>query len=108
MEKRYYVYILASCRNGTLYIGMTNDIIKRAWEHKNKLAEGFTSKYGVDKLVYLEEFSDPENAIKREKRLKKYSRQWKLNLIEKQNSTWDDLYEGFVSGLPPALRQAGQ
>ncbi|MFH0771907.1 MAG: GIY-YIG nuclease family protein [Candidatus Omnitrophota bacterium] len=105
MEKRYYVYILANHKNGTLYIGITSNIIKRIWEHKDKAVKGFTSRYGVDKLVYLEEFSDPENAIRREKRLKKYSRQWKLNLIERQNSNWDDLYENFVSGLPEQVGQ---
>jgi putative endonuclease len=100
MEKRYYVYILANRRNGTLYIGMTNNIIRRIWEHKNKFVEGFSRKYGLDKLIYLEEFSDPENAIKYEKRLKKYNRRWKMNLIEKQNPHWQDLYETVVPGLP--------
>jgi putative endonuclease len=70
MKKNYYVYVLASRRNGTLYIGVTSDLIKRVWEHKSKLDEGFTSRYGVDKLVYYETFEDPENAIRREKRLK--------------------------------------
>ena len=94
MEKEFYVYILASKRNGTLYIGVTSDLIKRIWEHKNKFVEGFTKQYHVDKLVYFEQFRDPENAIKREKRLKKYTRKWKLDLIEKMNPEWDDLYEG--------------
>ena len=85
MEKEFYVYILASKRNGTLYIGVTSDLIKRIWEHKNKFVKGFTKKYHVDKLVYFEQFRDPENAIKREKRLKKYTRKWKLDLIEKMN-----------------------
>ena len=83
MDKNYYVYILASRRNGTLYIGVTSDLIKRTWEHKNKAVEGFTKRYGVDNLVYFEQFNDSENAIKREKRLKKYNRKWKLELIEK-------------------------
>jgi len=74
MDKNYYVYILASRRNGTLYIGVTSDLIKRTWEHKNKAVEGFTKRYGVDNLVYFEQFNDSENAIKREKRLKKYNR----------------------------------
>jgi len=93
MEKRFYVYILASKRNGTLYIGVTSDLTKRIWEHKNKLVKGFTEKYNVDKLVYYEQFLDAEYAIKREKRLKKYSRQWKINLIERLNPGWKDLYE---------------
>jgi putative endonuclease len=92
MDKNYYVYILASRRNGTLYIGVTSDLIKRTWEHKNKVIEGFTKRYSVDKLVYFEQFSDPENAIKREKRLKKYNRKWKLELIEKENPEWRDFY----------------
>jgi putative endonuclease len=100
MEKNYYVYILASKRNGTLYIGITSNLIKRVWEHKEKIADSFTKKYDVDKLVYVEYFRDPENAIKREKRLKKYKRQWKINLIEKDNPQWKDLYDMFVSGYP--------
>jgi putative endonuclease len=98
MEKNYYVYILASKRNGTLYIGVTSNLIKRVWEHKEKIADGFTKKYDVDKLVYVEYFRDPENAIKREKRLKKYKRQRKINLIEKDNPQWKDLYDMLVSG----------
>ena len=100
MEKNYYVYMLASKRNGTLYIGITSNLIKRVWEHKEKIADSFTKKYDVDKLVYVEYFRDPENAIKREKRLKKYKRQWKINLIEKDNPQWKDLYDIFVSGYP--------
>ncbi len=85
MEKSFYVYILASKRNGTLYIGVSSDMVKRVWEHKNKLVEGFTKRYGVDKLVYYEQFQEVESAIKREKRLKNYNRKWKLELIEKFN-----------------------
>jgi putative endonuclease len=96
MIKQYYVYILASRRNGTLYVGVTSNLVKRVWEHKEKLVKGFTSKYGVDRLVYYEIFDDPENAIKREKRLKEYKRQWKIDLIEKGNSEWKDLYEEIV------------
>ena len=105
MDKNYYVYILASRRNGTLYIGVTSDLIKRTWEHKNKAVEGFTKRYGVDNLVYFEQFNDSENAIKREKRLKKYNRKWKLELIEKENPGWRDLYEELVSGLPDQVGQ---
>ena len=100
MEKSFYVYILASQRNGTLYIGVTSDLIKRIWEHKNKLVEGFTEQYGVDKLVYYEEYRDAEYAIKREKRLKKYNRKWKTDLVEKSNPEWKDLYEEIISGFP--------
>ena len=105
MDKDYYVYILASQRNGTLYVGVTSNLIKRIWEHKNKAIEGFTQKYNVDKLVYFEQYHDPENAIKREKRLKKYDRRWKLELIEKENPEWRDLYTDLVSGLPDQVGQ---
>ncbi|MFH1678864.1 MAG: GIY-YIG nuclease family protein [Candidatus Omnitrophota bacterium] len=100
MGKDYYVYILTNKRNGTLYTGVTSDLIKRVWEHKNKFEEGFTKKYNINKLVYYEIYNDPENAIKREKRLKKYKREWKLNLIEKENPEWKDLYKEIISGLP--------
>ena len=93
MEARsYYVYILASKIGGTLYIGVTNDLIRRVGEHKLKVVDGFTKKYDVTKLVYFEQFDDPENAIKREKRLKKWNRAWKIRLIEEHNPTWNDLY----------------
>ena len=105
MDKNYYVYVLASQRNGTLYVGITSNLIKRIWEHKNKAIEGFTQKYNVDKLVYFEQYRDLENAIKREKRLKKYNRQWKLELIEKENPEWRDLYNELVSGLPDQVGQ---
>ena len=91
--KQYYVYITASQPNGTIYIGITSNLQKRIWEHKNKAVAGFTSKYTVDKLVYYEVFNNPENAIKREKRLKFWLRKWKLDLINKHNPRWDDLYE---------------
>ena len=89
----YYVYILASKRNGTLYIGVTNNLKKRVYEHKEKLTLGFTKQYNVHILVYFEECSDIKEAILREKRLKAWKRDWKLKLIEQQNSEWDDLYE---------------
>ena len=101
MSKQYYVYILASKKNGTLYIGVTSNLVKRLWEHKNKLVDGFTRKYGVTDLVYFEQYSDPLNAIRREKRLKKYKRKWKLELIEKHNPEWKDLYYELISpGFP--------
>ena len=89
----YWIYILCSKRNGTLYIGVTNDLKRRIFEHKSKIIEGFTKKYAVDKLVYVEEFLYIEAAICREKSMKKWLRKWKLDLIEKFNPNWDDLYE---------------
>ena len=91
MSKTYYVYILASKRNGTLYIGVTNDLARRAWEHHEALVPGFTKTYGVKTLVYYEVFGDITQAICREKRLKKYKREWKLNLIQQSNVEWRDL-----------------
>ena len=91
--KNYYTYILSNKKNGTLYVGVTSDLVRRVYEHKNKIYTGFTEKYGLDKLVYYEVFDDVENAIKREKRLKAYLRQWKIDLIEKENPKWLDLYE---------------
>jgi putative endonuclease len=90
----YYVYILASKKHGTLYIGVTSDIVRRVYEHKKKAAPGFTTKYGVDKLVLFEIYDDAATAIAREKELKKWKRDWKTRLIEEQNPNWDDLYPG--------------
>jgi putative endonuclease len=92
MERSFYVYILASRIGGTLYIGVTNDLLRRVTEHKLKTAEGFTKKYGVDRLVYFEYFDHIEQAIHREKRLKKWPRAWKISLIEKDNPNRDDLF----------------
>ncbi|WP_303905065.1 GIY-YIG nuclease family protein [Thiohalomonas denitrificans] len=86
------VYILASRRNGTLYVGVTSDLVKRVWEHRNNVSEGFTKKYRVHRLVYFELHEDMVGAIVREKRLKKWNRAWKLALIEKDNPEWRDLY----------------
>ena len=86
------VYILASERNGTLYIGVTSNLVQRIWQHKNDVVEGFTEKYGVHSLVYFELLDDMPNAITREKQMKKWNRAWKLSLIEKQNPTWQDLW----------------
>ena len=97
-ERHYYVYILASRIGGTLYIGVTNDLVRRVGEHKLKLVESFTEKYDVVKLVYFEQFDDPENAIKREKRLKKWNRAWKIRLIEEHNPNWEDLYPA-IAGI---------
>ena len=92
MNKRPAVYILASKRNGTLYIGVTSDLVKRVWEHKNNVVEGFTKRYGVHQLVWYDLHENMESAIKREKQLKEWNRQWKLELIEDTNPNWQDLY----------------
>jgi len=92
-DKMFYVYILAKARNSTFYVGVTSDLAKRVWQHRNGVADGFTQKYGIKTLVYYEVFSDPENAILREKRLKKWNRTWKMRLIEKMNPEWTDLYD---------------
>ena len=90
--KQYFVYILASKRNGTLYTGVTNDLARRVWEHRTDGVEGFTKRYGVHRLVHYEVFVDAVSAIQREKRIKKWNRAWKIELIEQHNSDWADLY----------------
>ena len=87
----YFVYMLASRRNGTLYVGVTNDLLRRVAEHKDKIVPGFTRKHGVDILVWYEVHSDISDAIAREKQIKGWNRTWKLRLIEKDNSGWNDL-----------------
>ncbi|MDR2045628.1 MAG: GIY-YIG nuclease family protein [Rickettsiales bacterium] len=94
--QNYYVYILASKNNRTLYTGITSNLIKRIWEHKSKVISGFTSKYNVQKLVYFEEFQDINSAFNREKLLKSRKRKWKVDLIEKENLSWIDLYDNIV------------
>ncbi len=89
----YYVYIICSQKNGTLYTGVTNDLIRRIYEHKNKIADGFTKKYDVHKLVYFEVFDSIEEAIKREKHIKNWNRAWRIRIIEEKNPAWNDLYE---------------
>jgi putative endonuclease len=95
-EKAYYVYILASERNGTLYIGVTSDLIRRVYEHKTDVVDGFTKEHGVHMLVHYEETSDVEAAIAREKQLKKWNRSWKKRLIEETNPDWNDLYDSLI------------
>jgi putative endonuclease len=92
----YSVYILASRRNGTLYIGFTRDLVRRVYEHKNDLVEGFTKKYGVHMLVYFETGGDYESCVQRERQIKEWPRKWKLALIEKINPTWRDLYSDIL------------
>ncbi len=89
----YYVYILASKRNGTLYVGCTSDLLKRVYMHKNDFVKGFTKKYGVHMLVYYETCDNYAGALQREKQIKEWKRQWKIELIEKVNPEWQDLYE---------------
>ncbi|RKE94757.1 GIY-YIG nuclease family protein [Ichthyenterobacterium magnum] len=90
-DYQFYVYILSNKKNGTLYIGMTNNLERRMFEHKNNLVDGFTKKYGLHKLIYFEQFQFVNDAIKREKQLKNWNRQWKIDLIEKNNKNWNDL-----------------
>jgi putative endonuclease len=92
IERSYWAYVLASRIGGTLYVGVTNDLVRRVYEHRMGLAQGFTKTYGVHRLVYFEQYSDIEAAIVREKRLKKWNRSWKIRLIEEKNPNWDDLY----------------
>jgi putative endonuclease len=92
MSEQYYVYILASRKHGTLYIGVTNDLIRRVHQHKMKVVRGFTRRYNVNLLVYFEIFDDPLSAITREKQLKKWNREWKIQLIESKNPNWVDLW----------------
>src|SRR5207237_10810891 len=99
----YYVYILAS-RSRTLYVGFTNELVARVYEHKTKLLAGFTARYNVDRLVYFEEFSSATQAIEREKEVKKWRRELKVALIEENNPTWNDLSEGWYEGLEPDSR----
>jgi len=101
MEPYAYVYILASRRNGTLYIGVTNDLVRRTWMHREGKVPGFTQRYGVKTLVHYEPFKDINDALRREKALKKWYRQWKLRLIEESNPAWRDLWPD-ISGSPPA------
>jgi putative endonuclease len=95
-ERCFYVYILASRIGGTLYIGVTNDLVRRVYEHREDVTDGFTKKYQVHRLVYFEQHSDIEAAIQREKRLKKWNRAWKIQLIEETNPNWDDLHVGIA------------
>ena len=92
----FFVYIMAGKRNGTLYVGMTNDLVRRVYEHKSDLVAGFTKRHRVHRLVYFEQYDQPQIAIEREKQIKAWKRQWKIRLIETANPQWDDLYEDIV------------
>ena len=102
--KTYYVYILASGRNGTLYVGVTNDLARRVYEHRNDFIKGFTQRYGVHILVHFEQCQSADSAIQREKRLKSWRRKWKIELIEETNPEWKDLYESVILGLDPRIQ----
>ena len=109
-SKQPAVYILASARNGTLYIGVTSDLVKRIWQYRSKAVPGFTERHGVHMLVYFEMHASMESAIVREKQLKKWERLWKLRLIEEQNPGWRDLWVDIIGSTgspPPACAGAG-
>jgi putative endonuclease len=91
-DRVYHVYILASRIGGTLYVGVTGDLVRRVYQHRQKIMEGFTAKYGVSRLVYFEPYAEVSAAIRREKQLKRWNRAWKVRLIEENNPNWDDLY----------------
>ena len=97
MSKQYYIYITSSTNNSVFYTGFTNDLVRRMFEHKNKLLKGYTSRYNLDKLLYYEECSDPLNAILREKQIKKYSQKKKIDLIQKKNPGMYDLYDQIIN-----------
>jgi len=92
LTKTYFVYLLASRRNGTLYVGVTNDLVRRLWEHKQKVVPGFTKTHDVDRLVWFEVHNSIEAAITREKQIKRWKRDWKIDLFQDSNPRWDDLY----------------
>ena len=96
MSKTYYVYILTNKRNGTLYIGVTNNLERRIYEHKNHLVKGFTEKYNIQILVFYEQFEDIQYALQRKKQLKKWNRKWKIELIEKVNPYWNDITNNWI------------
>ena len=95
--KNMYVYIITNKNNNVLYIGVTNNLVRRIYEHKNHLLDGFSAKYNVEKLVYYERYNDEITAIQREKNLKHYTKKWKIDLINKFNPEWKDLYSDIVS-----------
>src|SRR5437763_5983103 len=96
MDRQFYVYILTNKRYGTLYVGITNDLIRRTWEHKNHCVDGFTKEHGCDRLVWYEVHSTAYEAIRREKLIKKWHRDWKINLIQAMNPDWEDLYRAII------------
>ncbi len=105
MEKRFWVYMMASKKNGTLYIGVTSDLIKRVYEHRNGLIEGFTKEYRIHNLVWYEEYGSAESAIVREKQMKEWKREWKINRIRDINPEWNDLYDVITGQMDSGLRR---
>jgi putative endonuclease len=103
----FYVYIMTNRPNGTLYVGVTNDIARRAWEHRAGILDGFTKRYGLKRLVYFETFDSIVTAIQREKTMKHWSRAWKVRLIMRTNPEWDDLYETLIRRPCPLLKRRG-
>ena len=103
----FYVYILSSQRNGTLYIGHTDDLVRRVWQHRNKVFPGFTAKYDCHHLVWFADFHDRDAAQTRERQMKAWKRKWKLDLIEASNPNWNDLYEELISYVPASPANAG-
>lgn len=97
MERSFYVYLLANDRYGTLYVGVTSDLMKRVWEHREGVVEGFTKEHGLKRLVWFETHCDAVSAITREKQIKKWNRAWKIRLIQEENPYWRDLYEEFTA-----------
>jgi putative endonuclease len=102
MEKQPYVYLLASDRNGTLYVGITSNLLLRTWQHRELILEGFTEKYDATRLVWYEAHSTMDSAIQREKRIKKWNRAWKIRLIDEMNPAWRDLWPDIVGLVPKA------
>ena len=102
MEKQPYVYLLASDRNGTLYVGVTSDLVGRTWQHREHVVGGFSKRYGVVRLVWFEEHPTMESAIQREKRIKKWNRDWKVGLIDANNPSWRDLWPDITGQVPKA------
>ena len=96
MERHYFVYILTNKAYGTLYVGITNDLVRRAWEHRNDFVEGFTRAHQLHRLVWYQAHEDVREAIAQEKRIKKWHRDWKVNLIQAKNPAWNDLYEEII------------
>ncbi|MDR2035563.1 MAG: GIY-YIG nuclease family protein [Coriobacteriales bacterium] len=96
IDREYYVYIMASRKSGTLYVGMTNNLPRRVYEHKNNLVDGFTKKYGVHRLVWYERTVDVNSALLKEKQIKKWNRNWKIRMIEEKNAEWEDLSKDFM------------
>ena len=108
MSKQYYVYLLTDKCRGIIYIGVTDDLAKRIWEHIHEMRDGFTKKHGLKRLVYYEIFKDADNAMRRERRLKRWNREWKIEMIEKNNPQWNDLYNDFCERhLIPARAALG-